>query len=1678
MQSRIGSKWALPVVLFLVLLMLSAGMSAGAWSPTGAHTQALAPGGLTYHTLRVYGQDHEGAGDLGARDPVVGRVPEDLPYTDPLDIFNPQRPQAPRKDSVTWNPVWMSEQETRDENWDKGLYRRLFVTGGINASEKVWFREWYEPQHWDKDLNANGELDRDAAGNPIIDEWYPAIMQEFTYLLMELKPLVNKPEPTWGQAGFTSFVFPIGMRQADLWHPKGYGLTNLDANFDGEPDIVHVESELSLLEKIYVAIDFDGDRLIDTLDSDATQLNGNELAVFTTDSALAVDVGDYVQFLDHLVRLEGVFDDSALLRVWYTGDLNPRDLGSVLLYMGDVALAGTQGPAQLITAVRNGGPGTNMCDGRPPTGPFFARLTSVDTLEESARLMLGRALGATHSAMEDGAYQLDLRPGDPWFLKRFYVDGHEYNVVAIKTRNGTASTYPTDCDLDDDNNGFVDYLPSLDPTEFQFITIRTPVPKVPVRIEQHSVNLQGYGPGDPLSVMPPFNHEHHVLLDVQKLLAFDASLGSVDFIGKLVGPVAPILQENGPFPYTGIGPYSPYNDPREAYHFYVEEDRNREFLGELKEKYGEGLLDIEGPESEFWYVEQWWALPWEHTELAFPDIRSDITGASDPDLYLLTSAFYAPQAEYRLWEQDNPDPEDHTGDRVKFWFDPAVGGKKYKDAQGVRIYGRNPDTDPMRHLLGTAGDLTATDVLRSSYPVEVPPYTDPWAPFNPQLSQAPRKDSLTFNPAYMDEYRNGNEPLSALYSRISIEEQDAREKVFFRMWYEPQYLDKVLRLSPTEVYTFPALMQEFTYVFLDTQDRPSHGQPGNSRLAFPMATGETELPAPVGGTLPSGYLPSFGYGITTFDANFDTYPDIVTIHSEQSLFRSTGIMADFDGDGLLDALDTDGTELSGDELVIFAVDHITLRRGESAQFLDHMVTLDNIIGGTGTELQFWYTGGGLHPSGSDYSLHPDPIPSVYPIPVYGMAIVNKTSVRPIPPAGNNLGRLDGAWFAYVHAVNTATETAVLTIGRALGATHSAVDNGAGGHDLTPGDPWYLKRFFVDGHEYNVVAIKTVPAEQPLSPADEPYEFKYITVRTPVPKVNFINYQDSQKLEGYHQGMVLGVDTSVISVMPPFNMQHTRTADILELEPEEFADPTFYNPNCLGVLDPAVPALVIRIVDEDRESQFFGELKEKYRADRWATEQFHIYPDQYTDLELPSGQLYLLTSDWRSDQSRVHYFGCNFGFISQNQLNSLHPEIPAVNQENYFAASPAQRLRVKFWYDPEDPTDIYVNQRQVSPPPTSTPTTQPTDTPTATATVTGTPPATSTPTRTPTVTPTATATSTPTTTPTPTTTATPTETPTPTVTPDLRDDIFGRVLLQGRSNHSGASIALDGQHVATTGSDGGFVIYDVPMGPHTLTASMDGYLDAQKFINLQGGSTTNMGQITLIGGDANGDNVVNLFDLVIVGAAYDTTPPSDPRADINGDGTVNLFDLVLVGGNYDTVGPSTWSLAARAAKPTAPDTGTLIRLVPRTNAEDDTVTVDVVVESVSNLYGADVRIQFDASQWQVRDADPSRSGVQIEPGPLFDPNHRFIASPDRQVDNSAGTIRYVVGLRNPAPPINGSGVLARITFEPVSGSPEPSWGITSATLVDNKSRMILVVWEDLVIRSVISLPLVINGTSGR
>jgi len=99
---------------------------------------------------------------------------------------------------------------------------------------------------------------------------------------------------------------------------------------------------------------------------------------------------------------------------------------------------------------------------------------------------------------------------------------------------------------------------------------------------------------------------------------------------------------------------------------------------------------------------------------------------------------------------------------------------------------------------------------------------------------------------------------------------------------------------------------------------------------------------------------------------------------------------------------------------------------------------------------------------------------------------------------------------------------------------------------------------------------------------------------------------------------------------------------------------------------------------------------------------------------------------------------------------------------------------------------------------------------------------------------------------------------------------------------------------------------------------------------------------------------------------------------------------------------------------------------------DTVTVDVLVGDVSDLYGAALEISFDPTLLEVVDADAAEPGIQIGEGDCPVPD--FVVQ--NTVDNAAGVINYDVISLNPTPPCNGGGLVAKITFRALAAGTSP------------------------------------------
>jgi hypothetical protein len=108
-----------------------------------------------------------------------------------------------------------------------------------------------------------------------------------------------------------------------------------------------------------------------------------------------------------------------------------------------------------------------------------------------------------------------------------------------------------------------------------------------------------------------------------------------------------------------------------------------------------------------------------------------------------------------------------------------------------------------------------------------------------------------------------------------------------------------------------------------------------------------------------------------------------------------------------------------------------------------------------------------------------------------------------------------------------------------------------------------------------------------------------------------------------------------------------------------------------------------------------------------------------------------------------------------------------------------------------------------------------------------------------------------------------------------------------------------------------------------------------------------------------------------------------------------------------------------------------------------VTVDVVAENVTDLYGLEVHLKYDPAVLAPQDAKPEQNGVQIEVGSLLPASQGFVVA--NQAKEAEGEITFAMTLLNPAPAVSGSGPVARVSFKVLQAVPA-TIDIEKATLV--------------------------------
>jgi hypothetical protein len=1039
-------------------------------------------------TLKLYGYFDKGPGNLTAIDPVTQKKPEQAPYTDPVSPFYPQSRQSPRKDFVTFNPAIMDHNQGWPELifLDPNVSSPNFGNNIQRPQEKTFKRMWYE-KAWFKDdyqVKANGRWDVVIeACNPLSE----ALECPYVATIpLDDEKAINDQLMAGNRIREHNNDPSIGDTYAPAIEQEFAFMTLNDVRM---PIMVKNGSHILIPMAHQANNSYRGINSFDSINK-----NVRDAVKVESEKTLGMDIDSDGILSSMDTDGKDVSGDERIVLILDNKRLAAND--ELQFFDNKVKLKTVfTNPASIVYNVcDNEGGGSQNCANDQVLnvgqvakyqrgmidnrGPFYIKLIAVDTNSKEAVIEVGRIFGQTLANIGDNAR---------WNQKAFIVDEVFYNVVAIKTRvvNGVE--------------------------EFKYIVIRQKLPKDEIKL--YGKHLKVWSAGEILPELPPFNMPHEIIVDVLETQ-------DKDKIGNKV--------ETGPLAIA-----------------YVREAKEKRFVGELKEIYNQT------PNKEAWVVEWFNTMPFQYTEFVLPLGQK----------YLVTTGFWAPEAATHIWDGNaTAKPVINKGDRLKFWHDASIGTGLYINDGLLRLYGYF-DEGP--------GDLNAIDPATQKKP-EQAPYTDPEAPFYPQSRQSPRKDFVTFNPAIMD-HNQGWPELIFLDPANGNTVQRPQEKTFKRMWYEKAWFkddyltqanghwDVVIEAcKPLDTRTTcpyvttvqlddekaihdhlamnhrireqnndpsigdtyaPAIEQEFAYMTLNDIRMPIMVKSG-SHILIPMA-----------------HQANNAYrGINSFDAANKGVKDAVKVESEKTL----GL--DIDGDGIQSSMDTDGTDVSGDERIVLVLDNKRLAANDELQFFDNKVKLNTVFTNPASIVYNVCDNEG----GGSQNCANDQVLNVGQVAKYQRGMKDDR----------------GPFYIKLIAVDTNTHEAVIEVGRMFGQTLANIGANA---------RWNQKAFIVDEVFYNVVAMKT----RVVSGVEQ---FKYIVIRQKLPK-------DEIKLYGKH--LKVWNPGEVLPELPPFNMPHEIIVDVLtaQAKPANMQDK-------IGEKIPARP-LVITYVLEAKEPRFQGQLKEIY-----------------------------------------------------------------------------------------------------------------------------------------------------------------------------------------------------------------------------------------------------------------------------------------------------------------------------------------------------------------------------------------------------------------------------------------------------------------------------------------------------
>jgi hypothetical protein len=228
------------------------------------------------------------------------------------------------------------------------------------------------------------------------------------------------------------------------------------------------------------------------------------------------------------------------------------------------------------------------------------------------------------------------------------------------------------------------------------------------------------------------------------------------------------------------------------------------------------------------------------------------------------------------------------------------------------------------------------------------------------------------------------------------------------------------------------------------------------------------------------------------------------------------------------------------------------------------------------------------------------------------------------------------------------------------------------------------------------------------------------------------------------------------------------------------------------------------------------------------------------------------------------------------------------------------------------------------------------------------------------------------------------------------------------------------------------------------------------------------------GDTNNDDKVNQADILPIGLHWGRTGPPrlDPSskwecqpaepwepeaatyADANGDGIVNQADVLPIGLNWekthDVISLASVSLQQPIGEvqpsvslqqpigevqPSVIMPTSVIKPIVIRSTVENQFTVSIKVEQVSNLFG----IAFALKYTYLNVIEP----LSVKAGGFLGSDVIFHSS----VDDSKGTIRIGISRKRPQSGVNGSGIVAQITFQSTLDLPAVPMIIQEITAVD-------------------------------